>query len=332
MDRRPALAGAFAAKAPAVSVLMAVRNGERFLDEAVASVLGQTLTDFELVIVDNGSRDRTCDQIAAWARRDSRVRPFRIDRPGLGRSLNHAAAQASADLLARLDADDVAEPNRLEVQLGRLSAEPSLGLIGSNALLIDAAGRPVGEVRRPFGCEAIRGYLAHGNPFIHSSVVMRRSAFERVGGYREGLSIAEDLDLWLRLADVTELDVAPELLVRYRMHGSSMMGRHAARSALAEFCIRASISARLAGGAEPFMAGCPRSREAIKLLHLDRAAFRHTVRARLLRERFERWYQLLPVSTRLKTLARTFLVGIGLKPVFRWSLELAARSRSRVSV
>src|SRR4051794_19184223 len=151
---------------PAISVLMAVRNGERFIDEAIASVLGQTLADLELVLVDNGSSDGTAARIAAWNRLDPRLRSFRLDRPGLARSLNYAAAQARASVLARLDADDIAEPRRLEVQLAALTADPALGAIGSNALLIDAQGRRVGEWRRPSGRNAIRAYLADGNPFV----------------------------------------------------------------------------------------------------------------------------------------------------------------------
>lgn len=311
--------------APAVSVLMAVRNGAQFIDEAIASVLGQTIADLELVLVDNGSRDGTAARVASWSRRDSRLLPFRLDRPGLARSLNYAASKARAPVLARLDADDVAEPGRLEVQLAALAADPALGVIGSNALLIDARGRRLGEVRRPSGRETVRAYLADGNPFVHSSVLIRRSVFDQVGGYRDGLSIAEDLDLWIRLAEVTELDVVPEILVRYRMHNGSMMRRRAARAVLAEVCVRAGAAARNAGSAEPFLEGRPQLRRALAQLGIERAAFCRAIRVRLLRQRIDTWYQSLPVSPWFKAWVRSVPVGIGLKPLYAWSLSRVTR-------
>jgi glycosyltransferase involved in cell wall biosynthesis len=306
---------------PAISVLMAVRNGERFIDEAIASVLGQTLTDLELVLVDNGSRDGTAARIAAWSRRDPRLRTFCLDRPGLARSLNYAAAQAHASTLARLDADDIAEPRRLEVQLAALEADPTLGAIGSNALLIDARGRSVGELSLPSGRDAVRAYLADGNPFVHSSVVMRRSFFDQVGGYRDGLSATEDLDLWMRLAEVSELDRVPQLLVRYRVHGSSMVRRQAARVAVADACARGARTARRAGSAEPFSAGRPQLRRALSLLGIDREVFCRDVRVMLLRQRIFTWYLWLPISLPLKLWVRKVAVGIGLKPLLGWSLN-----------
>jgi glycosyltransferase involved in cell wall biosynthesis len=306
---------------PAISVLMAVRNGARFIDEAIASVLGQTLTDLELVLVDNGSHDGTAERIAAWSRLDPRVRSFRVDRPGLARSLNYAAAQARASVLARLDADDIAEPRRLEVQLAALIADPSLGAIGSNALLIDARGRRVGELRRPSGRDAIRAHFVEGNPFVHSSVVMRRSFFDQVGGYRDGLCVTEDLDLWIRLAEVSELGLVPLPLVRYRVHGGSMVRRKAARLAIADACVRAARTARRDGCLEPFTAGRPQLRRALTLLGTDREAFCRSVRVKLLRQRINAWYLCLPASLGLKTWVRKLAVGIGLKPVLAWSIN-----------
>ena len=310
---------------PAVSVLMAIRNAECFIDEAIASVLRQTFADLELVLVDNGSSDGTSARIAAWRQRDPRVFTFRLERPGLGRSLNYAAAQARASVFARMDADDVAEPRRLEVQLAALAADPALGVIGSDALLIDVRGRPLGEIRRRPGRRAIRAYLAEGNPFVHSSVLIRRCAFNEVGGYRDGLSITEDLDLWLRLAEVSELDVIPEMLVRYRLHGNSMMRRQATRAVLAEVCIRAAVAARRAGGAEPFSCGCPQLRRALPLLGIKRGTFRRAIRVRLLRQRIDAWHQRLPTSPRLKAWVRSLPARVGLKPLFGWSLNRIAQ-------
>jgi hypothetical protein len=207
------------------------------------------------------------------------------------------------------------------VQLAALAADPTLGALASNAVLIDSKGRRVGELRAPSGREAIRAYLADGNPFVHSSVVIRRSFFDQVGGYRDGLSSAEDLDLWIRLAEVSELDLVPQLLVRYRVHGSSMVQRQAARVAITDACVRGARTARRAGSAEPFSAGRPQLRRALLLLGADRETFCRDVRVKILRQRFFAWYLWLPISIPLKTWLRKAAVGIGAKPLLSWSLN-----------
>ena len=262
---------------PAVSVLVAVRNGEEFLEAALASLAAQTFSDFEIVIVDNGSTDRTAQIMSGWEKRDPRLRAFHHDRPGLSGSLILAASHARAPLLARLDADDIALPERLAVQYAAMSDRPSLGLIGSWVELIDLDGRRIGERRLLVSDGKLRAFLQTGNPFCHSTIMMRRDAYERAGGYRPGLRICEDFDLWCRMAEVAELANIDQALVRYRLHDTSMSVRQPLRMAITDQCILAAGRARRQGLAEPFNNGTPRLRSALRILGVERSDFLYEV-------------------------------------------------------
>ena len=202
---------------PAVSVLMAVRDGAPWVGGAVESVLAQTAGDLELIVIDDGSTDATPDLLGRI--RDPRVRVERRPHAGLTRSLNRALALARAPLLARLDADDLALPARLERQRAFLDAHPEVGLLGTGAREVDETGRDVAVVRPPEDDSAIRRVLIRRNPFVHSSVMMRRAALERGGDYDESLRVAQDYDLWMRLSRVTRLANLPEALVVRRLIG-----------------------------------------------------------------------------------------------------------------
>lgn len=315
---------------PAVSVLIPVRNCAPYLDRALESLAAQTFTDFEIVIVDNGSSDGTDAVIADWARREPRLRAFRLERPGLSESLNFAAAMARAPLLARLDGDDIAYPNRLALQVEAMARQPSLGLIGSGAELIDSQGRYVGALDRPTGDSDLRAFLETGCGFVHSSVMMRREAFEAAGGYRKGLNVAEDYDLWLRMAEVTELGNLPQRLVRYRLHPASNTARRPVRQAIAIACVTAAREARRRGQPEPFSGGIPELRKALPLLGLTPAAFRRSLMLTNFRLRMLRYYLALPLPSGLKAAARNSAIRLGLRPLYVIGLRsMLALARSR---
>jgi glycosyltransferase involved in cell wall biosynthesis len=149
--------------------------------------------------------------------RDSRLRVERRPRAGLTRSLIRALELARAPLLARLDADDLALPERLARQRQCLKAHPEIGLLGTGAREVDEAGLDVAIVRPPVDDAAIRRALIRANPFVHSSVLMRRAALDQAGGYDPSFPVAQDYDLWMRLARVACLANLPEPLVIRRL-------------------------------------------------------------------------------------------------------------------
>ncbi len=176
---------------PRVSVVMPVRDGERFLREALDSTLAQTLDDLELIVVDDGSTDATPAILAEAAQRDSRVRVQRQEPGGLTVALNAGCALARAPLIARMDADDVMLPDRLERQVAYLDAHPDVALLGGGIVLVDETGR---EIDREPGRPQL-DFLVR-NELTHATVMMRADAFRALGGYR--LDQSEDYDLWLR--------------------------------------------------------------------------------------------------------------------------------------
>jgi len=249
---------------PALSVVMPVRDARPFLDECVRSVLAQTFRDFEFVILDDASTDGSAEALRGWARRDARIRLVESGRRlGLSGSSNAVVREARAPLVARMDADDVAHPERLARQLAVLRAEPGVVLVGTLCEGIDAAGR---RVRPRDRWRLVRASLYP--PFPHGSVTFRRAAFEAAGGYREECAGWEDQDLFLRLSRLGRVVVLPETLHFYRYHVANSTGgspvEHRARlygvrrACLAEF--RAGRDyARLLAGAASLNGAAPRA-------------------------------------------------------------------------
>jgi glycosyltransferase involved in cell wall biosynthesis len=208
--------------APAVTVLMPVLNVEPFVRQAIASILAQTWTDFELVIVDDGSTDGTPGVIASFA--DTRIRVMTNRSPeGLARALNRGLDAARAPLVARHDGDDVAHPRRIETQLAFLRANPEVALLGAQVRVLNARRPPVPPAwRRALTHAGIRFQSMFDNPFIHSSVVFRREVVrEEFGGYDPAFASGEDFDLWSRIADRHPVRNLPQRLVDFRMHAAS---------------------------------------------------------------------------------------------------------------
>jgi glycosyltransferase involved in cell wall biosynthesis len=205
---------------PLVSVVLPVHDGERFLAEAVDSILGQTLGDLELVVVDDGSTDATRSILAGYD--DPRLRVVAQPHRGLVAALGAGIAESGAAYLARMDVDDVSEPLRLERQLELLERHPRVGMAATWVAVVDEEGR---ELRRhvlpPEHDDLVRRLLLR-NPFQHGSVLIRRAALDAAGGYRDDYGANEDYDLWRRLARSCELACVPEVLYRYRVHAGAV--------------------------------------------------------------------------------------------------------------
>ena len=204
--------------APLVSVLLAVSNGERYLHAALASILRQTVSDLELIVVDDGSTDETGSILGSVD--DPRLRVLRNEeRLGLAASLNRGLDDARGRYVARLDADDIAFPRRLERQLQRMVSGSSIAVVGSAVLDIDASGRPGALHLMPSGPAAVRWAALFSSPFFHPSVLVEREVLERHElRYDSEYLESEDYDLWARLLAHAEGDNLPEPLVLYRVH------------------------------------------------------------------------------------------------------------------
>lgn len=236
---------------PQVSVVMPVRNGARWLGEALDSVIAQTLRDWELIAVDDGSSDETPRILDEFARRDERIRPIRQDALGLVTALNRGLAEIRSPLLARLDADDRARPERLERQVRHLAAHPEIGLLGSWAEKIDDDGSRCGRLQPATQHDELVRTMARTNPFVHSSVTFRAELARCVGGYRPAFQAAEDYELWLRLAEIAEVANLPEALVEYRWHSGNVTNRNAIRQAFSVRLAQRSARARRETGNDP---------------------------------------------------------------------------------
>ena len=214
---------------PAVSVLMPVYNGERYLSEAIESVLGQTFVEFELVIVDDGSRDASVEIAEAWARRDQRIRLVLQDHLGLVPALNRGLAEVRGTWVARMDADDICVPDRLAAQMGYLARHHDVTLLGTYARHIGEDGRVLGMYRLgPSSREEWKRIIAQGRliQMIHASIMMNRDAVVREGGYDQRFRYVEDVELYNRMAIKGHLSIAmpePKLLVR--IHADSVVMR-----------------------------------------------------------------------------------------------------------
>lgn len=205
---------------PRVDVLMPVRDGERFLNRAVESVVKQTYSGWRLIVIDDGSVDATPQILAGWDHADARIVVRRNSSSrGIGYSLRRAVLLSDAPILARLDADDISHRERLADQVEYFIRDPKLILLGSYARRVTETGQQLGFVTLPVAHDEIVKHLLRDNPFIHSSVMFRRTAYDEAGGYREAL--CEDYHLWLSMAPLGKLANVPRALVDFRVHSAA---------------------------------------------------------------------------------------------------------------
>lgn len=236
---------------PQVSVVIPVWNGERYLQQAIDSVLAQDFTDFELIIVDDGSTDGS-GRIAQGFVGDGRVKVLKQMNAGVVAARNLGLNAARAECVAFLDADDVAEPARLSRQLAFLRAHPEVAVVGSHiAYFSDGQGR-LRTQAFPSGPANVARALEEGNPLAQPAVMLRKSAALAVGGYREAFRLgAEDYDLWLRLVEKHPLDNLPEVLTLYRIHPDSLTHRHRHEQTFAALAAACAHRRRVAGRSDP---------------------------------------------------------------------------------
>lgn len=200
---------------------MPVYNARAFLNEAIDSILNQTFSDFEFLIIDDGSTDDSMAIVESYL--DPRIRflPNEANR-GIVYSLNRGLEAASGKYIARMDADDVSLPDRLALQSHFLDEHPEVALVGSNTILINATGDELEREYYPTSMREIRRAIFIHNPFAHGSVMIRGEAIRQVGRYDHRFLHNEDYDLWLRIARKHQLANLKEHLLKRRIHNSNI--------------------------------------------------------------------------------------------------------------
>lgn len=215
-----------ATSVPAISVLLPVYNGSRYLKEALDSILQQTCTDFELIIINDGSRDDSAAIIAEVE--DPRIRYFEQENIGLAATLNRAISLSRGAYLARQDQDDISYPTRFEKQLRFLGEHPACGMVGTWAEIWQEEQKTGKSHRHPADNATLQFELLFNNPFVHSSVMIRREVFDKVGLYCTDSSRQppEDYEMWSRIARRYQVANIPEVLHVYRGTGTGMSQRN----------------------------------------------------------------------------------------------------------
>lgn len=202
---------------PSISVVMPVHNALPFLDESMASILEQSFDDFEFVILDDASTDGSSELLREWSLRDKRILLHQSNRRlGLSGSSNAVVLKSRASVVARMDADDIAHPDRLRQQWNVLENHPDVALIGTLCNGIDACGKVV----RPRDRWRLVRRSSY-SPFPHGSAMFRREVFDQIGGYDETAVGGEDRDLFLRMASRGRVLTLPDVLYSYRYHSNN---------------------------------------------------------------------------------------------------------------
>jgi glycosyltransferase involved in cell wall biosynthesis len=237
---------------PTVSVVMSVYNGERFLSEAVQSILGQSFSDFEFVIVDDGSTDKSSEILAQYMRRDDRIRVHRHTNKGRAVSLNIGIELSKGRYIARMDADDVALPNRLKEQVDFMELHPEVGLLSGSYERIDAKGQPLDTVRLLPRDEEIKVAMLVSNAMCHPAAMFRREVAMACGGYRKVFLDADDYDLWLRMSERIQLANLEQPILRYRVHSKQASIANSRHQMLCVLAARTGAVFRKQGRPDPF--------------------------------------------------------------------------------
>ena len=254
-----------------ISVVMSVFNGQAFLSEAIESILGQTFREFEFVVIDDGSTDRTREIISAYASRDARMRIFCHKNKGRAESLNIGISLAKAKYIARMDADDIVPPHRLQDQYDFMQHHTEVGLLGGEVELINTQGDVFRTVRPPLQDSEIRSAMLHYNPIFHSSVIMRTEVVLAAGGYRKALLDADDYDLFLRIGEQSRFANLGKTVLQYRIHANQVSVQNMRRQVLCLLAASAAASIRKMGGPDPLSHGEEVTPQLLETLGVNKA-------------------------------------------------------------
>lgn len=236
---------------PSISVVMPVYNRARFVGQAIESILAQTFRDFEFVILDDGSTDATLAVLQDYAARDPRIRLLPRQHRGLGPARIELLQQASADLVAWIDSDDLATPGRLQEQVRTMSLDQDLWILGTASAVIDENGRPLKVNRVVTGSNNVAKQMRRGCKVTQSSCIMRRDRILSIGGYRTAYAPSEDYDLFLRVSERGKIDNIEFVGLLYRSHADSVSATQNLYQNLLADLARAAHARRVTGQADP---------------------------------------------------------------------------------
>ena len=212
-------------KNPTVTVLMSVYNGEKYLYEAIESILNQTFKDFEFLIINDGSTDGTAKILQSY--QDHRIKIINNEKNiGLTKSLNKGLRFAKGEYIARMDADDISMPERLEKELEFMEAHRNYAVVGTFLNVLDEDSKVVGTIEKPIGDDQIREFLKKDNCIGHGSAMVRKKSLLNIGYYNESIEKAQDYDLWLRISERYKMANIPQYLYMWRNYKENISAKH----------------------------------------------------------------------------------------------------------
>lgn len=203
---------------PLISVIMPAYNAEEFAARAIESILNQTFKRFELIIIDDASKDGTLSVVKSYAEKDSRIRVLKNTKNlRIAETLNKGMRVAKTEIIARMDADDVSHPKRLEFQYKLLKKKPDVAIVGANMVIIDREGEVVSKREYPTGNLALKKLVFRYSPFAHPVVMYRKRVVEEYGGYDSKMIPCEDIDLWFKVGSKYDFASISKPLLKYTL-------------------------------------------------------------------------------------------------------------------
>lgn len=203
---------------PHISVVMPVFNVEKFIKEALNSILEQTYTNFELIAINDGSPDNSLQILKQYAKADERIRVISQDNQGLVATLNHGISLARGEYIARMDPDDVSFPRRFEQQVEILDTKPEVVLVAGGFEVIDEDSEFLYREVLPVDSDDIKRSMLLRNPIAHGSVMFRKSTFEKIGQYSDSCGPMEDFYLWTQMARLGDIEAVEPAIYRWRVN------------------------------------------------------------------------------------------------------------------
>ena len=209
---------------PKVSVIIATYNRANYIHEAIDSVLKQSYSNWEIVIIDDASEDTTGEIVRKYREKDPRIFYYKNQKNlGIAKTRNKGLELARGEYIAPLDSDDIwLDKDKLKKQVEFLDANPDYAMLGGGIMHIDAQSKPIKKVLFPVYDSVIRNIILQFNPFAQSTLLFRKSAALEVGGYSTEYKVADDYDLWLKIGMKYKFTNIPQVLSGYRIHGGNI--------------------------------------------------------------------------------------------------------------